>query len=290
MKRNTLLRNILLGIGGVSGLFLLILLFNGQLPLSITETSCSGDNVWIKYTLADEGSRLSQIPDCASNPAGGWVGSVDFYVTSPTGNVSHIGGYTASQNSTQKINCGVSTQDGKTFAGGYVHNDGQGVYQVQVKGTYYLSTEGYSTPHTFQWTDGRSASCVIPATQCPDGTALRQCSAFQTGKYCAPDGTLRDRADICGCPVGMVANGYYCNTVNPATPPDQTNPPSPFPSPTPTPPGQTSGNQTTPAPYIPPTPPVSGTVSYFGISATVWIIILAGIITAIAALFIMKKV
>jgi len=200
----------------IFALILAVTLYMNPLNLSITETSCTGDKIWIKYSLADDDAKLaSLIPDCASNPAGGWVGEVNFYtdtplhVTDPTAGRIFMGGYTATKDSSQKISCG-SGQGGKEFAGATIPNAGLGAYFVVVKGTYYLASENYLTPHKFEYEQGKNINCVLPSSTCSDGSALRTCSAQYKGKYCTASAVLIDRANYCGCPEGMVSSGAYC--------------------------------------------------------------------------------
>lgn len=191
----------------------LVLLVNPNATASITEVSCTGDKIWIKYDLADDTARLSNlIEDCRNNPAGGFVGEVYFVATTPQGNDYTIGGYTASKDSIQKISCGTD-QDGKEFAGTTIPNEGKGTYTVTVKGKYYLEKEDYAIPHPYSYTVAKSIQCILPSDTCDDGTALRQCSQTYIGKYCTAEAALVDRANKCGCPEGMRVSGYYCKPI-----------------------------------------------------------------------------
>ena len=295
VKKNPMIRNVLLGFAGVSFLLLLMIILRIQLPLSVTETSCSGDTVWLKYTLADEGSQLSRlIADCAANPAGGWVGDIKVTAKSMTGRVTTLGGYEASSASTQKINCGVSSQTGKTFFGNYVPNDGMGVYQIIATGHYYLKSENYGIPHEFTITDNAPAYCILPSSTCPDGTALQTCSSNQP-KYCGSDAVLYDNAPKCGCPSGYQAKVNWCNPI-PTETQETTVVPSPYTQNVTTTapvsgegvPANVSSAGTTPSPT--PANPVTNEINYFGLSATTLAIILGIIILLVAILFYFKVI
>lgn len=199
-----------------------VLIIN-PLGLSITETSCTGDKIWIKYSLADDDAKLASfIPDCKNNPAGGWVGSVDFTVDSYAGDAKktyYMGGYTATKDSVQKISCGTN-QGGKEFAGTTIPNDGIGSYFVNVKGTYYSASENYSTPHKFEYDQGTHIACILPSSKCEDGTPINTCSAQYVGKYCTASAYLANKASKCGCPEGMSPVGEFCKVPPPPDPDD----------------------------------------------------------------------
>jgi len=221
---------------GLVGLILFLSLAPSRVPFTISEVSCTNRNanIWVKYTLANEGSRLSSlIPSCADNPQAGWVGTVNFIVSTPQGHSYNMGGYSATQTSSQKISCGTN-QGGKEFSGLTIPNEGIGTYNVQVSGTYYLPSENYSIPHTFQWTDAATIECITASSTCSDGTALRQCSTVNQGKYCSTDATLYNAALQCGCGSGMERSGDECIPIQYSEPggtPLPTSPPIANPSP-----------------------------------------------------------
>jgi hypothetical protein len=185
--------------------------------LRITEVSCSGEEIWIKYDLKDD-DLSAVVPDCASNPAGGWVGEINAYAITPQGNEYLLGGYTASADSTQKISCGGTYQTGKRFFGNYIPNEGlssqSGSYKVKIIGKYRLASENYAIAHTFIMEDTASINCVIPSSTCEDGTPLNTCSEIQIGKYCTASAYLTDKASTCGCPDGYEASGKYCDLID----------------------------------------------------------------------------
>jgi hypothetical protein len=206
----------LLTYGAVGSVIVIILLLVAPASLSITEVACSGTNVWIKYDLKDEGTQLAGlIQDCKDNPTGGWVGTIHADAITPKGNTYGIGGYSATSTSTQKISCGGS-QDGKSFMGTYIPNEGYGLYDVKLTGTYYLKSENYAKPHQFSIQDTKSIHCTLPASKCFDDTPLNSCSSVTKGKYCSADGYLIDYAVECGCPSGYQAVGDKCQVVKPA--------------------------------------------------------------------------
>ena len=289
-EKNPMVRNALFGVAAIAAILLLILIFKVQIPgLSMLETSCSGNLIWFKYSLSDEASRLSTIiPDCKTNPNGGWVGNIQGSVTSMNGTVTNLGGFSATSASTQKISCGGQpTTTGKSFFGNYIPNDGLGNYKVLITGTYYLASESYATAHAFQWTDNANAYCVLPSSTCPDGSALRACSQVTQGKWCGSDAVLYDKAGTCGCPSGYQATGNYCTPIPaPSTPPEQTVITYPT---TETPSDNVSTTTTPPVGDIP-SNPSSNEISYFGMPSSTWILILAAIIMVIAILFLFKVV
>lgn len=195
-------------------------------PLSLTEVSCSGSSgIWMKYTLADEGTRLrNAIPTCANNPSGGFVGSARFDAITPR-NTYYMTTYTASPESTQKISCGTG-QGGKEFAGITVPNDGQGDYKVRVTIVYYLQNENYTIPHEVVFEDSANVQCLTPSSTCEDGTRINSCSSVYVGQYCTASAYLYEKANVCGCPSGQRANGRFCEPI-PLDLPQPTLPPTP---------------------------------------------------------------
>lgn len=232
MKRrtsNNLFSYVVLGLIGV---ILFLSLAPRSVPFTISEVSCTNRNanIWVKYTLANEGSRLSSlIPSCAENPQAGFVGTVNFVVSTPQGHTYNMGGYSATQSSTQKISCGTN-QGGKEFSGLTIPNEGTGTYTVQVSGNYYLASENYSIAHPYSWTDAATIECLTAASRCADGTALRQCSTVTAGKYCSTDAVLYNAALQCGCPSGMERSGDECAPIQYSEPAGTPLPPSPPPA------------------------------------------------------------
>ena len=207
-KKNALIALAIIAILAIAGLQFL----RTSRPLSITEVSCSGSSgIWVKYTLADEATRLRAIPACASSPAGGFVGSARFDAISPTSSY-YMTTYTASPESTQKISCGTG-QEGKEFAGITLPNDGQGDYRVRVTITYYNQNENYSIPHTLILEDSANIQCLTPNSVCEDGTRINTCSQTYIGQYCTASAYLYERANICGCPAGQRASGRFCEAI-----------------------------------------------------------------------------
>lgn len=189
---------------------------------SVTETSCSSQGVWLKFDLADELSTMqAQIPDCASNPAGGFVGTIDVRVTTPNGNTYNLGGYTATKDSSQKISCGGSYQTGKNFIGGYIPNEGQGKYEMTVHVVHYDSTETYTVPHVFEYTRPAFAYCPTLSDKCEDGTPINSCSANKP-YYCDQYGSMASKPSQCGCPNGLIIEGGTQCVAPPPPPPPPT--------------------------------------------------------------------
>lgn len=189
--------------------------------LSLTEVSCSGSSgIWMKYTLADEATRLRTIPACASSPSGGFVGSARFDAISPR-STYYMTTYTASPDSTQKISCGTG-QEGKEFAGITIPNDGQGDYKVRVTITYYNQNENYSIPHTLILEDSADVQCLTANSVCEDGTRINSCSSTYIGQYCTASAYLYEKANVCGCPSGQRAVGRFCEAI-PTNLPEPTN-------------------------------------------------------------------
>lgn len=217
---------------GLIGVILFLSLAPRSVPFTISEVSCTNRNanIWVKYTLANEGSRLSSlIADCAQNPQAGFVGTVNFIVSTPQGHTYNMGGYSATQSSSQKISCGTN-QGGKEFSGLTIPNEGTGTYTVQVSGNYYLQSENYSIAHPYSWTDAASIECLTASSRCADGTALRQCSTVTAGKYCSTDAVLYNAALQCGCPSGMERSGDECAPIQYSEPAGTPLPPSPPPA------------------------------------------------------------
>lgn len=235
MKRktsNNLFSYIMLGLIGV---IVFLSLAPRSVPFTISEASCTNRNanIWVKYTLANEGSRLSSlIPSCAQNPQAGFVGTVNFVVSTPQGHTYNMGGYSATQSSSQKISCGTN-QGGKEFSGLTIPNEGtstNNVYSVQVSGNYYLASENYSIAHPYSWTDTADIQCLTASSTCADGTALRQCSTVTAGKYCSTDAVLYNAALQCGCPSGMERSGDECAPIQYSEPAGTPLPPTPPPA------------------------------------------------------------
>ena len=184
MKGRRLFSLFLMALGGLGFLFFLALSLH-LVPLSITETSCSSDGVWLKFNFMDE----PNIPKC-------FIGEISCIGKSPTGKIVQFGGYTATTNSTQKINCDPS---GKSFVANYVPVDGQG-------GDYSITCSGKddSTGKTFTVTRSVFASCPTFQSQCADGTPTQTCSKNKP-YYCDKYGYLTPSPTRCGCSDGT----YY---------------------------------------------------------------------------------
>lgn len=199
----------------VLSLLAILILFYGadKLPFaaqSFAGVQCTGDQIWLKYSLADEDSRLANlIDDCDDNKRGGFVGEVCFDFETPSGKTYRAACYTAEPISAQKISCG-DNNGGKEFAGRNIPNEGFGTYKAVVSGHYRLFSEGYAIEHPFEWKEGTGVSCILPSSTCEDGTPLNTCSEDYKGKYCTASATLIDRANRCGCPDGMEPTVETC--------------------------------------------------------------------------------
>ena len=231
--------------------------YNPNGVLAVTASSCVNsptyDKVGIQWTLQGEQNRLkSLIPSC-TNPSNVFTGDYKVDVVTPKGNTYRLGAYDFNN----FITCG------STDAGGVVYNTipnehtaDNFQYTLKIYGNYYLSSENYTIPHPYAWTDSAYAHCIASSDTCPDGTQVNKCSTVQPGKYCTSEAYLVDRAPFCPCPSGYEAQEGQCfkkGDTNPPPPPPQNTTPKPSPSPSPQPNPNPQPNPT-PSPTPQPSP------------------------------------
>lgn len=242
---------------GQSGSPRLVATNNGN-ALAVTGAACTiqnnpYDRVEIQYTLQGEFNRLKNLISTCTSPDSVFSGEYTVDTVTPKGNTYRLGSYSRNN----FITCGSTDSAGVIFnTVPNEHTDTNFNYVIKISGFYYKNKTS-NTKIPFSWQDSVSVRCINQATdKCADGTAVKQCSATQQGKYCTDDAYLVDRAPQCPCNPGYTASGGECVKADDTNPPPPPQPsPSPSPSPNPNPNPQPSPSPTpTPSPSPSPTP------------------------------------